>query len=94
MLEERMIANYTSFIESLKKLKAEGATTRDILMVLYLYYRDYVSYDYDLLQLVKMTEGDSSSPSYKCFKTYDEIKRGINDLNKKMKKMEHLLLEN
>ena len=29
-----------------------------------------------------MTEGDSSSPSYKCFKTYDEIKRGINDLNK------------
>ena len=86
MLEERMIANYTSFIESLKKLKAEGATTRDILMVLYLYYRDYVSYDYDLLQLVKMTEGDSSSPSYKCFKTYDEIKRGINDLNKKMKK--------
>ena len=56
MLEERMIANYTSFIESLKKLKAEGATTRDILMVLYLYYRDYVSYDYDLLQLVKMTD--------------------------------------
>ena len=46
--------------------------------------KDYVTYNYDQLQIVKLSDYNSSSPSSKCAKVYDEIMERIGKMNSEM----------
>lgn len=48
------ISNYKLFIEKLKQLKQKGKTTRDILGIIFQYYKKYVTYNYDQMQIIKI----------------------------------------
>lgn len=78
--------DYNTFITNLRTMKIEGATTRQILEKLYDYYKWHVTYNYDQLQIVKLGDYNTTSPSFRCSMVYDEIMEKINELNAEMKK--------
>lgn len=86
MINYSKITNYEELIETLKLMKSEGASTREILEELYLYYKDNVTYNYDQLQIVKLSDYNKSSPSLKCAEVYDEMMKKIGELNDEMEK--------
>ena len=87
MLDNNKINDYETFIGWLKKLKDSGAiTTVQILEILYLYYKDNVTYNYDLLQYVKLTDTDKSSPSSECNKVFNDIECKVDEFNYEMRK--------
>ena len=47
MINNNTILNYETFLEKLNSMKDDGATTKQILEELYLYFKDYVTYNYD-----------------------------------------------
>lgn len=94
MIDYNKIITYEDFLEKLKSMKSNGASTREILWELYLYYKDNVTYNYDQLQIVKLKDYNSSSPSSKCTKVYDEIMEKIIKLNAEMQqKGIHITIE-
>lgn len=87
MLDNNKINDYETFIGWLKQLKDSGAiTTVQILEILYLYYKDNVTYNYDLLQYVKLTDTDKSSPSSECNKVFNDIECKVDEFNYEMRK--------
>lgn len=77
--------DYSEFISNLRTLKKEGATTRQLLEILYEYYKWHVTYNYDQLQIVKLSDYNTTSPSFQCSQVYDEIMRRVEELNDGMK---------
>lgn len=52
------VKNYYLFIKKLKQVKENEHTTKDILGLIYQYYQKYVTYNYDQLQIVKISNQD------------------------------------
>ena len=77
--------DYSAFISSLRELKKDGATTRQLLEKLYEYYKWHVTYNYDQLQIVKLSDYNTNSPSSQCAQVYDEIMGKIGELNDEMR---------
>lgn len=77
--------DYSAFISSLRALKKDGATTRQLLEKLYEYYKWHVTYNYDQLQIVKLSDYNTNSPSSQCAQVYDEIMGKIGELNDEMR---------
>lgn len=77
--------DYSAFISSLRELKKDGATTRQLLEKLYEYYKWHVTYNYDQLQIVKLNDYNTNSPSSQCAQVYDEIMEKIGELNDEMR---------
>ena len=77
--------DYSAFISSLRELKKDGATTRQLLEKLYEYYKWHVTYNYDQLQIVKLGDYNTNSPSSQCAQVYDEIMGKIRELNDEMR---------
>ena len=84
------INNYNLFIE---KLKNCGYATREILSCISQYYQKYVTYNYDQLQLVKLTNGTQNLPSYDCYRAISKIFERINEINQISRKGEVTLNE-
>lgn len=78
--------DYSAFISSLRELKKDGATTRQLLEKLYEYYKWYVTYNYDQLQIVKLSDYNTNSPSSQCAQVYDEIMGKIGEMNDEMRR--------
>lgn len=87
------IQDYSLFIEKLKSLKNNGYTTKDLLILLYQYYQQNVSYNYDQLQIVKLNRCESDEPGYQCYKTGESINDRIRKLNNIAKNGEQPLKE-
>ena len=87
------INNYNVFIEKIKKLKNCGYATREILSCISQYYQKYVTYNYDQLQLVKLTNGTQNLPSYDCYRAISKIFERINEINQISRKGEVTLNE-
>lgn len=77
--------DYSEFISNLRALKKDGATTRQLLEKLYEYYKWHVTYNYDQLQIVKLSDYNTNSPSFQCSQVYDEIMRRVRELNDEMR---------
>ena len=77
--------DYSEFISNLRALKKDGATTRQLLEKLYEYYKWHVTYNYDQLQIVKLSDYNTNSPSFQCSQVYDEIMRRVGELNDEMR---------
>ena len=87
------INDYNLFTEKIKELKKSGYTTREILSCIFQYYKKYVTYNYDQLQLVKLNCGFPNLPSYKCYEVIEKIREKINNINKISRKGEIPLKE-
>ena len=77
--------DYSAFISSLRVFKKDGATTRQVLEKLYEYYKWHVTYNYDQLQIVKLSDYNTNSPSSQCSQVYDEIMGKVEALNAEMR---------
>ena len=75
------ITDYKLFIGKLRQLKESGCTTKDTLFLIYQYFQEYVTYNYDQLQIVKMLRFEKNEPSYKCAEIYKRINDRINIIN-------------
>ena len=76
------VKDYNLFIEKLKKKKKKGCSTKDILYLIYEYYKKYVTYNYDQLQIVKLNRTDEKDePGYICVEALKKINKRINMIN-------------
>ena len=93
------VSNYDLFINKLKQLKENGHTTKEILGLVYQYYQKYVTYNYDQLQIVKISNQyahpeikevlDKYPSSNITAENVEQLKNGIiNDLNEVFLKLE------
>lgn len=93
------ISNYDLFIEKLKQVKENGHTTKEILGLIYQYYEKYVTYNYDQLQIVKISNQyehpeikevlDKYPSSNITAENIEQLKKEIiNDLNEVFLKLE------
>lgn len=80
MLDKSIVKDYETFVGMLRLMLEQGATTKQVLLVLYWYYKDYVRYNYDQLQIVKLQDDD-----LECAKIYDEIRTKISSFNRDIK---------
>ena len=81
------VKDYNLFIEKLRQLKEKGCSTKDILYLIYEYYKKYVTYNYDQLQIVKLNRTDEKDePGYICVEALKKINKRINMINEISKK--------
>ena len=92
LFSDKDLSNYDLFIEKLKQIRDNGHTTKEILELVYQYYRKYVTYNYDQLQIVKIINYNRHKEINDVVESYplknlteenaETIKNGyINDLN-------------
>ena len=81
IFSQRDVTDYKLFIEKLKQLKESGTTTKDILFLVYQYFKEYVTYNYDELQIAKLTRFDKNEPGFKCAEAFLKINKRIADIN-------------
>ncbi len=75
------VKDYNLFIEKLRQLKEKGCSTKDILYLIYQYYKKYVTYNYDQLQLVKLNRYEKDEPGSICEEAFEEIQKRIDMIN-------------
>lgn len=78
------IKNYNLFIEKLRQLKGNGCITKDILFLIYQYFKGHVTFNYDQLQiekLLRLEQKESDKTGNNCLEIYKKINKRIATIN-------------
>ena len=87
------VKDYNLFIEKLRQLKEKGCSTKDILYLIYQYYKKYVTYNYDELQIVKLNRFEKNEAGHICEEAFEKIRKRISMINEISKKTQKSLKE-